>query len=131
MASNKKATAANFADQVEKILTQYGDDVRQNVEEITRTVGKKTAQELKSASSVFGGTGKYAKGWAVTMEKTRLGTTAIIHHRTQPGLPHLLEHGHIKVINGRRSGRVKGTEHIHPVETEAIEMYEREVVSKL
>lgn len=131
MASNKKATAANFADQVARILEEYGDDVRGNVEEITKAVSKKTVKELKSASGIFNGSGKYASGWTVTNEKTRTGFTAVIHHKTQPGLPHLLEHGHVKVINGRRSGRVAGREHIAPVEQQATELYEREVVAKL
>lgn len=131
MGSNKKATAANFADQVAKILDEYGDDVRDNVEEITKAVSKKAVKELKGASGIFGGSGKYASGWTVTNEKTRLGFTAVIHHKTQPGLPHLLEHGHILVSNGRRAGRVAGREHIAPVEQKTIELYEREVVSKL
>lgn len=131
MGSSKKATAANFADQVQRILDEYGDDVRDNVEEITKAVSKKAVKELKGASGIFGGSGKYARGWTVTNEKTRLGFTAVIHHKTQPGLPHLLEHGHVLVSNGRRAGRVAGREHIAPVEEKTIELYEREVVSKL
>lgn len=131
MASNKKATAANFGDQLAKILDQYGADVKNNLEEITKSVGQKTAKQLKSASGIFDGSGAYARGWAVTMQKTRLGSTAVIHHKTLPGLPHLLEHGHVSIVHGRRIGRVEGREHIAPIEQQAIDMYEKEVISKL
>ena len=66
MGSSKKATAANFADQVQRILDEYGDDVRDNVEEITKAVSKKAGKEVKGASGIFGGSGKYARGWTVT-----------------------------------------------------------------
>lgn len=131
MASNKKASVVNFSDTLAKILDQYGADVKNNLEEITKSVGQKTAKQLKSASGIFDGSGAYARGWACTMQKTRLGSTAVIHHKTLPGLPHLLEHGHVSIVHGRRVGSVKGREHIAPIEQQAIDMYEKEVISKL
>ena len=122
----------NLSSAVQKILQKYEGDVEQNMGEITKKVAQKGAQRLRSASKqAVGGTGKYAKGWAVTEENTRLSKTAVIHHKTMPGLPHLLEHGHVSVVNGKRVGQAKAHEHILPVERELVEEYEREVLKKL
>lgn len=132
MANTKRANAADFAAQMSKILEEYGEDVSENLEEITKAVGQRGAQQIRTASkNAVGGTGKYAKGWGVTIEKTRTGSTATIHHKTMPGLPHLLEHGHISVVNGRRVGSVAGREHIGPIEQQLIETFEKEVIEKL
>ena len=115
----------NLSSAVQKILQKYEGDVEQNMGEITKKVAQKGARRLRSASKqAVGGTGKYAKGWAVTEENTRLS-------KTMPGLPHLLEHGHVSVVNGKRVGQAKAHEHILPVERELVEEYEREVLKKL
>lgn len=132
MASSKRATAANFADQVERILTEYGEDITRDLDEVTKKVAQQGAKKIRAAAkSAVGGSGKYAAGWGVTMENTRTGPTAVIHHKTLPGLPHLLEHGHVSKVHGRRVGYVSGREHIAPAEQEIIEIYEKEVISKL
>lgn len=112
---------------VNAILEEYGDEVAENLDEITREVGKKGAKALRSSSKgSFGGSGKYARGWTYEVEESRLGTTVTLYNRT-PGLPHLLENGHAK----RGGGRVPGRSHIAPVEAELIESYEKEVASKI
>ncbi len=113
--------------EVSAILEEYGDEVAENLDEITKEVGKKGAKALRSSSKgSFGGSGKYARGWTYEVEESRLNTTVTLYNRT-PGLPHLLEHGHAK----RGGGRVAGRSHIAPVEAELIESYEKEVTSKI
>ena len=130
--ANNTIKADKLTAAVEKILKEYGDSVSENVEDVTKQVSQKAAQQIRaSARTSFGGSGKYAKGWGVTMEKTRLETTAVIHNKSLPGLPHLLEHGHISIRNGRRIGYVKGREHIAPVEQQVVELYEKEIKAKL
>ena len=104
---------------INKILKEYGDDVYNRTEELTKAFAKKGAQAVKSAaSSAVGGTGKYAKGWTSQVEIGRLSAVGTIYNRT-PGLPHLLEHGHAK----RGGGRVSGRTHIAPVEEKLVEEF--------
>lgn len=127
----KKVTLDSFDAEIKKILDEYGDEVLSNLDEITKRIGQKGAQLLKNeSSSNFGGSGKYAKGWTYQVQQGRLYTTVTIYNRT-PGLPHLLEHGHAVVVGGRKYADYSGKVHIQPVETELINDYEREVVSKL
>lgn len=113
---------------IAKILQDYGDEISENVDEIAVKIGRKGATALRQESAqTFGGSGRYAKGWTVTVERHRLYTTATIHNKT-PGLPHLLEHGHL-MRNGRRWTPPK--QHIEPVEKELVEQFQKEVLGKL
>jgi len=123
-----KVTLENMNTEIAKVLEKYGDEVRENVEDATVAVGKIGVKTLKNeASTKFGGTGKYAKGWRATTEQTRIGTVVILHNKDLPGLPHLLEHGHAM----RGGGRVPGRVHIKPVEDQLMEEFEQEVRAKL
>lgn len=124
-----KVAADKIDAAITKALKQYGDEVQENLDAITKIVAQGGAKELQNRSKqTFGGNGKYAKGWTVSITNSRItgGTTATIHNKT-PGLPHLLENGHAK----RNGGRVSGKAHIAPVEQELIEKFERDVRSKL
>ena len=119
MAKATKTTIDKLDDAIAQILDEYVEGVEKDVNEATVKVGKEGVKALKAKSkSTFGGSGKYAKGWKATTDKTRLGTTVTLHNTT-PGLPHLLEHGHAN----RGGGRTPGRTHIAPVETEIIEKF--------
>ena len=127
----KKVTADTLASEIDKILEKYGDDVSENLDAITKEVGKKGVQALKTESkATFDGSGKYASNWTSEVEKNRLYTKVTIYNKT-PGLPHLLEHGHALVAGGRRVGQVKGREHIAPVEQSLVSEFESEVMNRL
>lgn len=128
-----KVKANDLSGAVEKILDKYVEDVNGNLEDINKKVAQAGVKELRSASaSAVKGSGKYAKGWAVTSENERLKKTSVIHHKTMPGLPHLLEHGHITKRNGKRVyPDTPAHPHIADVERNIVELYEREVLSKL
>ena len=124
----RKVKPVDMAAEIEKILKAYGDDVSENMAAITLSVARATAKDLNSkAAQKVGGSGRYSRGWGVTTENKRLTKTAVVHHKTTPGLPHLLEHGHI-AANGERVGQ---REHIADVDREVEELFEREVISKL
>lgn len=127
-----KTPIDKLSEAVSGILSEYTEDVRANVGEIAEQMGKKGVQAIRRASKgAVDGTGEYARGWKTKVEKTRLGTTVIIYNE-HPGLPHLLEHGHVsRNGTGRTFGEVPGREHIKPVEEELVETFEREVVAKL
>lgn len=56
---------------------------------------------------------RYSNGWMYQMDEgsNRWAAGAVIYEKKQPGLAHLLEHGHAKVVGGRTRPR----EHIKPV----------------
>ena len=114
-----------LAKDVQKILKKYGNDVSENLTEITKAVTRKGAAALRSQSaSVVGG--RYPGGWTSQVEVSRLGAEGVIYNR-RPGLPHLLEYGHAK----RNGGRTAARTHIKPVEEELIEQFEQQVEAQL
>lgn len=118
-------TPDQLAAVVSDILSEYGDECADVLEDSIKTVTKKAQSELKGAGS-FGGTGKYRKGWKTKIEKTRISVDAVVYNAT-PGLTHLLENGHA-LANG---GRSRAFPHIAPVndeaQTEVIDLLERKL----
>lgn len=127
----KKVTLENFGSEIAKILDDYGDEVSQNLDAITKKVGQKGAQLLRNESkSTFPDSQHYANKWTYKAETGRLYTTVTIYSK-MPGLPHLLEYGHAIVSGGRQVGQASAFPHIAPVEEKLIKEYEQEVKSKL
>ena len=115
------------------ILSDYGEEITENVAEVAINLGKAGVRTLKreSRSKLNVKTGKYAKGWKMQTEQGRMSTKVTIYN-DHYSLPHLLEHGHvIRNGTGRVYGEVKGREHIEPVADELVETFEREVLDKL
>lgn len=129
----RKTPLDQMADAISSILDEYKDSIDENVGEIVTQLGRKGAQALKKESrqAFPKGTGEYAQGWKSQVERGRMNTTAVIYNE-HPGLPHLLEHGHV-TRNGtdRIYGEVQGREHIEPVADNLVETFEREVMSRL
>lgn len=127
----KKVTIDNLASEVEKYLNEYKGEITDNLDEITKKVGRMGVQALRTESRAKFNGKDYASGWTSKAENTRLYTTVTIYNGKLPGLPHLLEFGHAIVRGGRTVGEVKGRSHIEPVEKEITSTYEREIISKL
>ena len=113
--------------EINKILTEYGNEVQENVDDAARRVTKAGAKAVRgNAQSTFrvgNGEKNYAKGWTSKFETGRLSAQGIIYNKDLPGLPHLLEHGHAN----RNGGRTPGRSHIAPVEQKIIEDFEKAV----
>ena len=123
----KKVTTDTLADSIRDILEEYGDEVKESLDEITKKIAQKGQQAIKNESkSKFNGK-RYWKGWKVDLQVGRLDTKATIYNESLPGLPHLLEYGHAK----GGGGRVQGTVHIAPVEEQLVNEFEKQVRSKL
>lgn len=122
----------NLSKEIQAMLEGFSTDLGKDLGEVTKKVAQEGVKMLKSASSeAVGGSGEYAKGWGLTDENERLVKRAIIHHKTMPGLPHLLEHGHLSRNGTGTYGTVKAYPHIKDVEDKITALYEREVLSKL
>ncbi len=112
----------NLQAQIQEILSDYGEDVDEIVNEVIPAVAKEAVKKLKKVSPSRRGGGKYAKGWTQETEKGRLTISSTIYNKT-PGLPHLLEKSHAL----RGGGRSTPIVHIEPVEQWA----NREVVERI
>lgn len=111
------------------ILAQYEGEVAENVGKIAEDIGKQGVKALRRASPR--GSGRYARGWKTQVERGRMTTTVTIYNE-HPGLPHLLEYGHVtRNGTGRTYPQTPAYEHIKPVETELVETFEKEVMAKL
>lgn len=126
MASN---SFDKLQEKVMDILDEYAANLTEGVKQATKTISKTGVKEIKAASkSSFGGTGKYAKGWTSQIETGRLSAQGIIYNQDLPGLPHLLENGHVsRNGTGRDLGKVEGREHIAPVEEKVVELYQKTI----
>lgn len=124
----KKLPVDRLATEVEKILSDYGNDVQQNLDEIVAQMSKQGAKTLRSqAKQTFKGTGEYAKGWTSQTVTGRFSAQGTIYNKDLPGLPHLLEHGHAN----RNGGRTPGKAHISTVEDELVRQFEQKVKAAL
>lgn len=124
----KKIPVDRLSAEINKILTEYGDEVQENVNDAARRVTKSGAKAVKgNAQSTFkiskNKEKNYAKGWTSKFETGRLSAQGIIYNKDLPGLPHLLEKGHAK----RNGGRTDGRPHIAPVEQKLIEDFVKAV----
>ena len=112
--------------ELERVLNEFSDAVREEIDKTATTVARKGANELKKTSpkSKRVRSGTYASGWGVS---TR-GRSKVIHNKKNPGLPHLLEFGHL-TRNGR--SRTRAIPHIKPVEVKVNKEFEDELKRKI
>ena len=127
---NKTVTIDNFADAVQELLTEYGDEANVVVEKTITESAKKVQKEMRSESTgaFKNRSGGYRRSWSVTVQKQNLNIKAIVYARAPHyRLTHLLEYGHALVKGGRTIGHVKAFPHIE----EANDRVQEEVLLKL
>lgn len=116
-------------EQLQKILSQYQDDVDRTTAECVKEVAKAGRKALRANSPKK--KGEYAKGWSFQVNKQRLYTVATLYNN-KPGLPHLLEFGHVsRNGTGRSYGYVGARPHIASVEQSVIQEYMQKLTREL
>ena len=105
--------------QLVSALKEYSSTCEEQIQEVLQDVAKEAKKQLSSASPKR--TGKYKRGWKVTLTR-RAGYCKVDIHNKQYQLTHLLEKGH-RVGSGRSPAIV----HIKPVEEWAIKEAERRI----
>lgn len=118
---------------VQKILEEYQGEIFKNLEEITTDVGKRGAKAVRENAHITVNGKMYWRRW--TSEVThpnRLTVQATIYSQKYYPLAHLLENGH-ETYNqyGGPYRRTPAHPHINEIGDEVIELYEKEVESKL
>lgn len=122
--------AESIAVQIQKILDEYNEDVKQAANQSIEKVAKEGVSKLRATSPKR--KGKYARGWGLKREGGIGGIiTVIIHNKTAYQLTHLLERGH--VIRNKKGiyGRAPAHPHIKPVEEWAINELPAEIEREL
>jgi hypothetical protein len=103
--------------------------VERTTDECIKEVAKAGRKALRSNSPKK--KGEYARGWSFKVEKHRLYTVATLYNN-KPGLPHLLEFGHVsRNGTGRSYGHVGAKPHIAGVEQMVIQEYTQKLTREL
>lgn len=115
------------------VLEEYDDYVNSVSPQAVRRVANKCRRTIRAAASAkFGGSGDYANSWSTKVTEKNPHEFQITVYSKMPGLPHLLEFGHIKKTpSGQVRGRVSGRTHIKSAEVEAITDIMKEMRSSL
>lgn len=127
----KLTSAEKLAADIDQILNDYGNNVLKGVDNALKQLASKGRNAVKrEARNVTNKKRrKYSNGWMYKVEggSNRWAASAVIYNKRQPGIAHLLEHGHAKVGGGRTRPRV----HIQPVEEqltdEALRVIKKEI----
>lgn len=127
----KSVPLDRLAGELAAILKDYEGDVTAGTAEAVQKAAK-TAQQALRRVSPKGATGDYARSWRVEIERSPAFTVATVYS-TKPGLPHLLEFGHVSKNGTGRTFEpsVPAHPHIAAVETEVVEGFEKELEARI
>lgn len=104
-------------------LQKYSRVLGKDVEKASKEIAQQASKDVKKESRKL--TGDYKKGWGVIQEKNG---NYIVRNRTDYGLTHLLEKGHVlKDGTGRKIGDSPAYPHIKPAEEKAIKEFEKRI----
>ena len=112
---------------IKEILSEYSEDIQDAITQEAQNVAKKAQNELKNTSPKR--TGKYRKGWRVSVEKGRGYVESTIYNATNWQLTHLLEKPHAIRNKYGRWGTSRPQVHIKPVEQKCISEVERNITT--
>lgn len=129
----KKISPDELQDAIRDILDEYEGDILEGMNAATKLVAENGARELKERARFSGIKGtKYVGSFrAMLTEKTRLGNTYTIYS-TKPSLAHLLEHGHVIWVHGKRTGkRTRAFHHWTHVEDEVNKELEQAIKDRI
>jgi len=123
-----KTTLGGLPDAIGDILKEYDEYVRKLTPQSVRRVANKCRKTIRArASANFNGS-DYASSWSTKVTEKGEHSFTITVYSKKPGLPHLLEHGHvIKTKSGKIRGRTDAKPHILPAEQEAKREIEKEL----
>lgn len=99
--------------EIMKELTEYTEAVSKAIEKTAERLGREAVKTLKETSPRSKKNHEhYADSWTSKKQKDGGTLTVTVYNRRKPHLTHLLEYGHLD----RSGARVKGKEHIEPVQ---------------
>lgn len=139
--STYRVGPSGLSSAVREILKEESETVGQAVEGAVADTCDELAGDISSrASSLFGGTGAYARGWTDSVNRNGASTVGVVYNGGRDGsLAHLLEYGHELYVNAGKppgnhavhAGRVAGRAHIEPAVKESGEYLDRRLARDL
>lgn len=112
--------ADSVAEQLTRILDEYGDEVKEVARTDAKKAGRETSADLRNVSAGMFGSGDYSSGWSY---KQVDADTVTVYDRKMPGLAHLLEKGHVIRNKKGEFGRAPAHPHIAEVERTQVEHF--------
>ena len=107
--------AETLSVQMDRILDEYSERVRNVSRVAVQRVGRESVKKLRNVSPKR--TGSYARGWRLkTLKMSGNVTDVVVHNATDYSLTHLLEKGHVIRNKKGTFGRAPAHPHIKPVE---------------
>lgn len=121
---SKKIRPEELAVAIAAELSQYSQEVTNQIKQDVREVAKGCVKEIKAGSPKK--SGKYRKGWRMKVVFENAEDIRIkIYNSARPQLAHLLEFGHALMRGKRKIGNVDGISHIYPAEENAAKLLEK------
>lgn len=132
----RRIGALDVSKAVNAMLTTYGQDVGEVVDDAMTEVAKEAEKELREVRTFSPSgepTGAYSKDWDLMIEPVkRFLRRYVVYNVDHYQLTHLLESGHAKFLWGRKTGgSVQGYEHIRPINDSAQERVVQEIIERV
>ena len=127
---SNKISIADLNDSIIKVLSEYKENIDEDVKETANKIAKEAKEDLinDSPRSRKERSQKYYKGWAIKKKINKNGKYVLaIWNKTNYRLTHLLEFGH----NVKNGGKVKAVPHIRKVEEKMSKEFEEELKKKI
>lgn len=133
--STKTVKPNNFAQEVSKLFKSYTKEVVDAINEETKNIGERTAEELrkiKQPPASESGTAnpsirriwkRYAKNWVCEFEENTNYSKSVVRVKKYYPLTHLLEYGHAT----RDGKRTRAFKHVEPVNTKMTKEFEENI----
>lgn len=128
------AKTDNIAIEIGNLLEEYDLKVMRAVEAAAKEAAEVTARELQRTSPKRAsgkGKGRYAKGWRVKRMEVGSLVSYVVYNGSNPGLTHVLEHGHVSRNQYGAWGRVRAIPHIGPAADAGIQRFELGIRARL
>ena len=124
--------------EIKAILEEYAGEIDNNVALVTQEVARVGVNDLRAnARRVLKRKKRYVNGWRYDVFRERLYTYAVIHNSSLPGLPHLLEKGHVtrngtgRIVKKNAKNPTPAHVHIQPIEDIIVRDFESKLKAKL
>lgn len=118
-----------LAIEISKIYEEYSDEVVQILPEAVEKAVKVCKKTLKAKAPAK--TGKYRNSFKSKKTKNSSSGVTIEVYSSTPGLPHVLEYGHVIKNQYGTYGMTRAFPHWAPAEEEANEALEKEIQKKI
>ena len=124
-----KVTIDGLADAITDILDEYERESTADVKKVVRRVANKCKRDISAGAPT--GPGGYKNSWATKQTKLTDHGIEITVYSKKPGLPHLLEHGHVMIAHGKVLGTGGARPHIGRAEQAANKKLEEDIRREL